>query len=136
MREEIKCEVKSRKFIAIRGLAKADNCCDLFESYYHVGGFLSNRSGDLVVIPVGVVGFPKSNFRDSFWRELFAVYELPVMIDMYIYKRKRLYIPRTERLAHLLRDRIDLKFFTDSVDILIARLSRDSFFANGFASLG
>ena len=97
---------------------------------------MANRSGDPVVISVGVVGFPKSNFRDSFWRELFAVYELPVMIDMYIYKRKRLYIPRTERLAHFLRDRIDLKFFTDSVDILIARLSRDSFFANGFASLG
>ena len=89
MREKFKRELKSRRFIAVRGLAKADNCSDLFDIYYHVGGLLSNRSGDLVVISVRVVGFPKSDFRDCFWRELFAVYELPVMIDMYIYIKRR-----------------------------------------------
>ena len=90
LREKFKRELKSRRFIAVRGLARADNCSDLFEINYHVGGLSSNRSGDLVVIPVGVVGFPKSNFRDSFWRELFAVYEPPVMIDMYIYKKEEI----------------------------------------------
>ena len=101
LREKIKREVKSRRFIAVRGLAKADNCSDLFEIYYHVGGLSSNRSGDLVVIPVRVVGFPKSDFRDCFWRELFAVYELPVMIDMYIYKKERDYIYLVPRDLHI-----------------------------------
>ena len=101
LREKIKREVKSRRFIAVRGLAKADNCSDLFEIYYHVGGLSSNRSGDLVVIPVRVVGFPKSNFRDSFWQELFAVYELPIMIDMYIYKKERDYIYLVPRDLHI-----------------------------------
>ena len=101
LREKFKRELKSRKFIAVRGLAKADNCSDLFEIYYHVGGLSSNRSGDLVVIPVRVVGFPKSDFRDCFWRELFAVYELPVMIDMYIYKKERDYIYLVPRDLHI-----------------------------------
>ena len=101
LREKFKRELKSRRFIAVRGLAKADNCSDLFDIYYHVGGLSSNRSGDLVVIPVGVVGFPKSNFRDCFWRELFAVYELPVMIDMYIYKKERDYIYLVPRDLHI-----------------------------------
>jgi len=101
LREKFKRELKSRRFIAVRGLAKADNCSDLFEIYYHVGGLSSNRSGDLVVIPVRVVGFPKSDFRDCFWRELFAVYELPVMIDMYIYKKERDYIYLVPRDLHI-----------------------------------
>ena len=101
LREKIKREVKSRRFIAVRGLAKADNCSDLFKIYYHVGGLSSNRSGDLVVIPVRVVGFPKSDFRDCFWRELFAVYELPIMIDMYIYKKERDYIYLVPRDLHI-----------------------------------
>ena len=85
----------------MKSLAKADNCSDLFDIYYHVGGLSSNRSGDLVVIPVRVVGFPKSDFRDCFWRELFAVYELPVMIDMYIYKKERDYIYLVPRDLHI-----------------------------------
>ena len=101
LREKFKRELKSRRFIAVRGLAKADNCSDLFDIYYHVGGLSSNRSGDLVVIPVRVVGFPKSDFRDCFWRELFAVYELPVMIDMYIYKKERDYIYLVPRDLHI-----------------------------------
>ena len=101
LREKFKRELKSRRFIAVRGLARADNCSDLFEIYYHVGGLSSNRSGDLVVIPVRVVGFPKSDFRDCFWRELFAVYELPVMIDMYIYKKERDYIYLVPRDLHI-----------------------------------
>ena len=101
LREKFKRELKSRRFIAVRGLARADNCSDLFEINYHVGRLSSNRSGDLVVIPVGVVGFPKSNFRDCFWRELFAVYELPVMIDMYIYKKERDYIYLVPRDLHI-----------------------------------
>ena len=101
MREKFKRELKSRSFIAVRGLAKADNCSDLFEINYHVGGLSSNRSGDLVVIPVRVVGFPKSDFRDCFWRELFAVYELPIMIDMYIYKKERDYIYLVPRDLHI-----------------------------------
>ena len=101
LREKFKRELKSRRFIAVRGLARADNCSDLFEINYHVGGLSSNRSGDLVVIPVRVVGFPKSDFRDCFWRELFAVYELPVMIDMYIYKKERDYIYLVPRDLHI-----------------------------------
>ena len=101
LREKFKRDLKSRNFIAVRGLAKADNCSDLFDIYYHVGGLSSNRSGDLVVIPVRVVGFPKSDFRDCFWRELFAVYELPVMIDMYIYKKERDYIYLVPRDLHI-----------------------------------
>ena len=101
LREKFKRDLKSRKFIAVRGLAKADNCSDLFDIYYHVGGLSSNRSGDLVVIPVRVVGFPKSDFRDCFWRELFAVYELPIMIDMYIYKKERDYIYLVPRDLHI-----------------------------------
>ena len=69
--------------------SEADICTDLVEVYYHVGGLSSNRSGDLVVVSVRVVGFPKPNFRDCFWRELFAVYKLPVMNDMYICVRER-----------------------------------------------
>ena len=101
LREKFKRELKSRRFIAVRGLARADNCSDLFEINYHVGGLSSNRSGDLVVIPVRVVGFPKSDFRDRFWRELFAVYELPIMIDMYIYKKERDYIYLVPRDLHI-----------------------------------
>jgi len=101
LREKFKRELKSRRFIAVRGLARADNCSDLFEINYHVGGLSSNRSGDLVVIPVRVVGFPKSDFRDCFWRELFTVYELPIMIDMYIYKKERDYIYLVPRDLHI-----------------------------------
>ena len=54
----------------------------LFEIYYHVGGLSSNRSGDFVIIPVGICRLPESNFRDSFWREFFAVYEPPVKITL------------------------------------------------------
>ena len=49
---------------------------------------------------------------------------------------KGIYVPRTERLAHFFRDGIDLQLFADPVDVLVTRLPRDSFFANGFASLG
>ena len=34
----------------------------LLESYYHVGGLSPNRSGNLVVVPVGVCGLPETNF--------------------------------------------------------------------------
>jgi len=34
----------------------------LLESYYHVGGLSPNRSGNLVIIPVGVCGLPESDF--------------------------------------------------------------------------
>ena len=62
----------------------------LFEIYYHVGGLSSNRRGDLVIVPVRVVGFPKPDFCECFWRELFAVYKLPVMNDMYIYVKREI----------------------------------------------
>ena len=81
--------------------SEADICTDLVEVYYHVGGLSSNRSGDLVVVSVRVVGFPKPNFRDCFWRELFAVHKLPVMNDMYIYVKERDYIYLVPRDLHI-----------------------------------
>ena len=76
----------------LRRSSEDDIRAGLVKIYYHVRGLSSNRSGDLVIVPVRVVGFPKPNFRNCFWRELFAVYKLPVMNDMYIYiKREIIY---------------------------------------------
>ena len=98
---QIKREMENRKFIAIMVSESRQFVATSFESYYHVGGLSSNRSRDLVIVPVGVVGFPEPNFRDCFWRELFAVYKLPVMNDMYIYVKERDYIYLVPRDLHI-----------------------------------
>ena len=59
---QIKREMKSRKFIAIIVSESGQFVVMLLESYYHVGGLSSNRSGNLVVVPVGVCGLPETNF--------------------------------------------------------------------------
>ena len=99
-RGKFKREVRNRSLL-LRRSSEDDIRAGLIKIYYHVRGLSSNRSGDLVIVPVRVVGFPKSDFRDCFWRELFAVYELPVMIDMYIYKKERDYIYLVPRDLHI-----------------------------------